>query len=70
MEKEFIEGVSIKKLEERINEIREVLNEICVTVEETAEEDKSEKLNRRLSVSQYLDELIVQYMKEILKEAN
>ncbi|MDP4088122.1 MAG: Spo0E family sporulation regulatory protein-aspartic acid phosphatase [Bacillota bacterium] len=37
--------------------IREVLNEISIT------EGKHEDTDRRLIISQYLDELIVKYMK-------
>lgn len=51
--------IKLSELNKRINEIREILNEACCTV------DTSENINDRLAISQYLDELIVQYMKEL-----
>ncbi|RII35718.1 GGDEF domain-containing protein [Clostridium chromiireducens] len=61
---ERLEGIkqkSIKlvELNRHINEIRELLNEACCM---TATE---ETINDRLLISQYLDELIVQYMKDL-----
>lgn len=50
--------VKLKKLQQEINEMRETLDEICCTIDE----DSSK--SRRLAVSQFLDELIVEYMKE------
>lgn len=49
----------LTKLDKQINELRDDLNEICATFED--DEVKSKKL----IISQYLDELIVQYMKEL-----
>lgn len=40
----------------RINELREILNEVCVTSE------KKVNCEKALEISQYLDELIVEYM--------
>jgi len=51
--------IKLSELNKHINEIREILNEACCTV------DTSEDINDRLAISQYLDELIVQYMKEL-----
>ncbi|MCM0650144.1 hypothetical protein NBE98_17385 [Clostridium swellfunianum] len=49
----------LKKLDKRIIELKEILNEISVTTDE--EEIK-------LFISQYLDKLIVEYMKTVLKK--
>lgn len=51
--------IKLSELNKQINEIREILNEACCTV------DTSEAIRDRLAISQYLDELIVQYMKEL-----
>jgi two-component system, cell cycle response regulator len=51
--------LELDKLNERIEELREILNEICCTV------DESENDMERLTISMYLDELIVEYMKEL-----
>jgi len=53
--------LQLNRLNEGIEELREVLNEICSTLEE------SEKDKKRLDVSKRLDELIVEYMKELNK---
>lgn len=53
--------LQLERLNEGIEELREVLNEICSTVEE------SEKDKKRLTISKSLDELIVEYMKELNK---
>lgn len=50
---------SIYKLQNKISEMQEVLNEICATSEEDIDYEK------RLEISQYLDELIVKYMKSM-----
>lgn len=52
-----MDNIDIKKLSDRINEIRDILNQICCTLDEN--EDKEEILK----VSEYLDVLIVEYMK-------
>ena len=46
---------------ERIIIILIVVNEVCVTVEDNFDYDK------RLEISQYLDELIVMYMQSLRK---
>lgn len=63
MNKIIIQNISIGKLQNCINELRDVLNELCVSFE------KTEFNNERLMVSQYLDELIVEYMKRLNKNA-
>jgi two-component system cell cycle response regulator len=52
-------SVKLSKLNEQINEVREILNEVCCTL------DSDEAKTDRLIISQYLDELIVEYMKEL-----
>lgn len=56
MDREIFEYIEKVELRRNINELRDVLNEICVTAEDT------EDLEKRLTVSQRLDELIVKYM--------
>lgn len=51
--------INLSELNRHINEIRETLNELCCTA------DSKETINDRLIISQYLDELIVKYMKEL-----
>lgn len=51
--------IKLSKLNRQINEVREILNEVCCTV------DTTEAINDRLIISQYLDELITEYMKEL-----
>lgn len=51
--------LQLKKLNKSIEELREILNEICSTTQD------SEKNKERLAVSKCLDELIVEYMKEL-----
>lgn len=62
MEENNIKGVKLAILNKRINEIRETLNEICSTL------DESDTSKERLLVSQYLDELIVEYMNEMMNK--
>jgi hypothetical protein len=50
------EEIDKEEIKKNINELRDTLNEICVTQEDTKEVEK------RLILSQKLDELIVQYM--------
>ena len=52
-------AVKLSDLNRQINEVREILNELCCTV------DTTKAINDRLTISQYLDELIVEYMKEL-----
>lgn len=51
--------LELDRLNESIEELREILNEICCTV------DESKNDIERLTISMYLDELIVEYMKEL-----
>jgi hypothetical protein len=53
--------IKLERLDKSIDEIRDVLNEISFTVED------NEYIKERLLVSQCLDELIVEYMKQIKK---
>lgn len=50
--------VYLPQLLEHINETREILNELCYV------SDESKSLDERLIISQYLDELIIKYMRE------
>lgn len=59
MENMQIDIIDIEELTNRIDEVRDVLNEICITIDEN--ENKEDILN----VSEYLDRLIVAYMKQI-----
>lgn len=61
MDKTESKYLQLNRLSEGIEELREVLNEICSTLEE------SEKDKKRLTISKNLDELIVEYMKELNK---
>ena len=61
MSKEKSKHLELEKINKNIEELRDILNEICCTV---AEDEKNEE---RLTVSEALDELIVQYMKELNK---
>jgi len=59
MNKVTLDNFTIKDLDNRINNLRDVLNEICCT------ELNTELKEQRLLVSRELDELIVKYMKEL-----
>jgi hypothetical protein len=59
MNKVTLDNFTIKDLDNRINNLRDVLNEICCT------ELNTELKKQRLLVSRELDELIVKYMKEL-----
>lgn len=50
------EEIDKEEIKKNINELRDILNEICLTQEDTKEVEK------RLILSQQLDKLIVQYM--------
>lgn len=52
-------SIKLSELNKHINEIREILNEVSCTV------DASESTEHRLIISEYLDELIVEYMREL-----
>lgn len=56
MNKEIKEHIGEEELRKDIEELRDVLNEICATDED------AEQLKERLSVSRQLDKLIVKYM--------
>lgn len=51
--------VKLSKLNDQINEVRELLNEVCSTLDEGSNNPE------RLAISRYLDELIVEYMKHV-----
>jgi len=51
--------IKLYKLNRQINEVREILNDVCCTL------DIDVAIDDRLIISQYLDELIVKYMKEL-----
>ena len=59
MNKLTLDNITIEELNNRINDLRDVLNEICCT------DPNTEAQEERLNISRYLDELIVKYMKEI-----
>lgn len=59
MNKLTLDNLTIEELSKRINDLRDVLNEICCT------DPSSETQEERLNISRDLDELIVEYMKEI-----
>jgi hypothetical protein len=61
LSKEKSKHLELEKINKNIEELRDILNEICCTITE------GEKDKERLTVSEALDELIVQYMKEINK---
>lgn len=56
MNKEIIEYIDKEKLKNNIDELRDVLNKICVTAEDV------DVVNSRLVISQLMDQLIVKYM--------
>ena len=65
MKRQINDNTDKDELKKQIDELREVLNEICVTAED------SEGLKKRLLVSQHLDQIIVQYMnKDINSSSN
>lgn len=53
--------LQLNRINKGIEELREILNEICATVEEKGNDME------RLEISKSLDELIVEYMKELNK---
>jgi two-component system cell cycle response regulator len=58
MKKFLMDNIEIDKLKDRINEVRDILNQICCTL------DGNEGKEYLLKVSEELDELIVEYMKQ------
>jgi two-component system, cell cycle response regulator len=61
LSREKSKHLELERINKNIEELRDILNEICCTITE------DEKDKERLTVSEALDELIVQYMKEINK---
>jgi uncharacterized protein YhaN len=53
--------LQLNRINKGIEELREILNEICATLEEKGNDME------RLEISKRLDELIVEYMKELNK---
>lgn len=62
MKREGIVDIKLERLRKQIDEIREVLNEICVSSEGI------DIIKERLIISQYLDELIVEYMNQVASD--
>jgi len=56
MKRQINDNTDKDELKKQIDELRDVLNEICATAQD------SEGLEKRLLVSQHLDQIIVQYM--------
>lgn len=56
MDKEGVMNVKLERLKVQIDELRQILNEVC------AESDGVDSAREVLLLSQSLDELIVQYM--------
>lgn len=54
-----LDNITMEELNNRINDLRDILNEICCT------DQNAELQEERLNTSRNLDELIVKYMKEI-----
>lgn len=59
MNKLTLDNITIEELNNRINDLRDVLNELCCTGPSAEGEEE------RLNISRNLDDLIVKYMKEI-----
>ena len=59
MKKLTLDNIAIEDLNKRINDLRDVLNEICCT------DSYAEEQEERLIISRNLDKLIVEYMKKI-----
>ena len=58
MKRQTNEDMDKEEIAKNIDELRDVLNEICATAQGT------EELEKRLIVSELLDQLIVKYMTE------
>ena len=54
-----LDNITLEELNKRINDLRDILNEICCTDQNT------ELQEERLNISRNLDVLIVKYMKEL-----
>jgi hypothetical protein len=59
MKKLTLDNITMQDLSERIDDLRDVLNEICCT------DPSVDVQEERLIISRNLDELIVKYMKEL-----
>lgn len=60
MEDKEINNIELEKLKTRIEGLREVLNDIC------AESEETNNYEERLKVSIELDEVIVEYLKNLI----
>lgn len=67
MEIVLMRNAQLEKLAVRIDKLRDVLNEISSVSGETEEESEE---SERLRISQKMDILIVQYMRELSKIHN
>ncbi|QAT41718.1 Spo0E family sporulation regulatory protein-aspartic acid phosphatase [Clostridium sp. JN-9] len=56
-----MKNIELSELKENINQIRDILNEVSCT----SESDENDK--EKLLISEYLDKLIVKYMKTVQK---
>jgi len=61
MDKENLDYMTLEKIRNSIDELRDLLNEICENF------DESQQDNERLRISRSLDELIVNYMKKMVE---
>ena len=61
MNKVTLHDITVEDLTNRINSLREVLNEICCADSHADSQIQEE----RLAISRELDDLILQYMKEL-----
>ena len=59
MNKVTLQNMTMEDITDRINNLREVLNEMCCA------DSDAQTQRERLAVSRSLDDLIVEYMKEI-----
>lgn len=61
MDKSKDNELELLRISNKIDELREILNDICITLEE------NESSSLKLMISKHLDELIVEYMTKINK---
>lgn len=59
-----IHNIDIEELSQKINEVRDVLNEVCCTLDENQNNEDV------LKVSEYLDQLLVEYMRQVKNKEN
>ncbi|WP_171903838.1 Spo0E family sporulation regulatory protein-aspartic acid phosphatase [Cellulosilyticum sp. I15G10I2] len=62
MDKKDMGYTKLERLNKCIDDLREILNEVCLMA------DDIKKHEEKLFISRCLDELIVEYMKEIQKK--